>query len=60
MQKCFIVLLVFFFIEYSIQIYSQYQNVQVGNAINPYEPVEPSIIINPYNSNYILGWGKYR
>ena len=35
-------------------IYSQYQNVQVGNAINSYEPVEPSIIINPHNSNYIL------
>ncbi len=33
----------------------QYQNVQVGGPLNnPYEPVEPSIVINPNNTNHIL------
>jgi len=33
----------------------QYQNVQVGGPLNnPYEPTEPSIVINPNNTNHIL------
>jgi len=35
-------------------IFAQYQNIQVGNAINVYEPEEPSIVINPSNTDQIL------
>ncbi len=45
--------LIFFFVGAGFS-YSQYQNVQVGTAINPYEPEEPSIVINPNNTNHIL------
>ncbi|MCW8823954.1 MAG: T9SS type A sorting domain-containing protein [Ignavibacteriaceae bacterium] len=54
MKKYYIVLLVIFFSEYTVPIYSQYQNVQVGVPVNIYEPEEPSIVINPNNTNHIL------
>jgi len=54
MQKYFIILLALFFSEYTEPIYSQYQNVQVGAPLNIYEPEEPSIVINPNNTNHIL------
>ncbi len=38
----------------SFQLFAQYQNIQVGGAINAYEPEEPSIVINPNNTDHIL------
>lgn len=35
-------------------ILAQYQNVEVGNAINTYEPEEVSVVLNPLNTNHIL------
>ncbi|MFC2088162.1 T9SS type A sorting domain-containing protein [Calditrichota bacterium] len=37
-----------------VQLPAQYQNIKVGNAINAYEPEEPSIVINPMNTDHIL------
>jgi len=42
------------FYFFDIPVLAQYQNVMVGNAIQQYEPNEPSIVINPYNTNHIL------
>ncbi len=33
---------------------AQYQNIRVGEPINPGEPQEPSIVMNPNNTNLIL------
>jgi hypothetical protein len=33
---------------------AQYQNVLVGSTINAYEPQEPSIVMNPLNTDHIL------
>jgi hypothetical protein len=54
MQRYIIVLLALFINVYNVPIYSQYQNVQVGAPLNFYEPEEPSIVINPNNTNHIL------
>ncbi len=35
-------------------ILAQYQNVEVGDAINTYEPEEVSVVLNPLNTNHIL------
>jgi hypothetical protein len=35
-------------------IFAQYQNILIGNAINTYEPNEPSIVINPSDIDQIL------
>jgi hypothetical protein len=35
-------------------IFAQYQNILIGNSINTYEPNEPSIVINPSDTDQIL------
>ena len=35
-------------------IFAQFQNILVGNTINSYEPVEPSIVVNPVDTDQIL------
>jgi len=48
----YLVILYFCFVS---TFYPQYQNVQVGGPLNnPYEPTEPSIIINSNNTDHIL------
>ena len=37
-----------------LPVYSQHQNIMIGDAINSYEPNEPSIVISPFNTNDIL------
>jgi hypothetical protein len=54
MQKCIFSILKITICLFTIPIFAQYQNVMVGNSINTYEPVEPSIVVNPYNINHIL------
>jgi hypothetical protein len=54
MCKLFHLFFIIFFSGFGLLCYSQYQNVQVGDALNPFEPEEPSIIINPNNTNHIL------
>ncbi|MBT8378410.1 MAG: T9SS type A sorting domain-containing protein [Ignavibacteria bacterium] len=39
---------------FTLQTFAQYQNIMVGNSINTYEPVEPSVVVNPYNTDQIL------
>jgi len=42
--------------------FAQYQNVRVGGPINTNEPEEPSIVINPSNTDHILAgsnWDNY-
>ncbi len=41
-------------ISFSHIILAQYQNVEVGDAINTYEPEEVSVVLNPLNTNHIL------
>jgi hypothetical protein len=39
---------------FTVPVFAQYQNIMVGDALNYYEPEEPSIVINPYNTNHML------
>jgi hypothetical protein len=54
MYRLFHLCLAILFFSFGSLSYSQYQNIQVGDALNPFEPEEPSIIINPNNTNDIL------
>ncbi len=54
MQRYFLFFLILLHCVFGKSIIAQYQNVQVGGSINSYEPVEPSIVINPNNTNHIL------
>ena len=54
MPRYIIIVLTLFISVYTVPIHSQYQNVQVGGPLSNLEPEEPSIVIDPNNTNHIL------
>jgi hypothetical protein len=54
MQRYILSFIAIIFYVITKPVSAQYQNVQVGTAINTFEPVEPSIVVNPNNTNHIL------
>jgi hypothetical protein len=49
---CFVFSIVFLLLSFAL--HAQHKNIKIGDAINSWEPEEPSIIINPNNTDHIL------
>ena len=54
MQRYILFFIAIIFYVFIKPVSAQFQNVQVGAPLNTYEPEEPSIVINPNNTNHIL------